>query len=263
MKNSIVYFIFYITLFSTASGCTHSKPDTIKPDNRQQPSDSTLSEYCTAFHILNIKIRDSKIKEDEAFQQIKTLMPKIKKAYYKQGGTDFQESSWYFPLQYYDIKAIGGTNGNGYNASKYNFFDGNKHLGHPAQDIFIYNKNHDCLDDNTQKPVNVLSMTGGVVIDTDTLWDVKSNLRGGKYIWIYDPYSNSLYYYAHNNKIFVKPGDIVEPGKVIATVGRTGSNAYKDRSPTHLHMMQLKMGTNYYPRPYDFYQNLIKTKISK
>ena len=175
MKIVILYFVSYIILFASVLGCAHSKTDIVRNDQLQKPSDTVLSVYCSAFHILNLKIRDSKIKQEEALQQLKTLLPKIKNAYYKQGGKDFQESSWCFPLQNYDVKAIGGSNGNGYNASKYNFFDGNKHLGHPAQDIFIFDKNQDGLDDRTHKPVNVLSMTGGVVIDTDTLWDIKSN----------------------------------------------------------------------------------------
>lgn len=250
-------------LFPSMAGCVHSKPDKKNRDNLPQSTDTTLAEYCNLFQKLNIQIRDSKIAQSEALEQLKILLPKIKEAYYKQGGKNIADSLWCFPLETYSAKAIGGSNGSGYVASKYNFFDGNKHVGHPAHDIFIYDKNRDCTDDLTKKPVNVLSMTGGVVLDTDSIWDSASTLRGGKYIWIYDPCSNSLYYYAHNDKVFVQPGYIVEPGKIIATVGRTGMNAHKDRSPTHLHMMQLKIDSNYYPKPFNFYQYLIKAKFTK
>jgi hypothetical protein len=43
----------------------------------------------------------------------------------------------------------------------------------------------------------------------------------------------------------------VAGGQVIATLGRTGSNAFAERSPTHLHLMLLRaqdmMPVNAYP----------------
>jgi murein DD-endopeptidase MepM/ murein hydrolase activator NlpD len=44
-------------------------------------------------------------------------------------------------------------------------------------------------------------------------------------------------------------GDVIKSNQVIAKVGRTGLNAYKKRSPTHLHFMVLKLNSNYYPQP--------------
>ena len=76
--------------------------------------------------------------------------------------------------------------------------------------------------------------------------------RGGKYLWIYDPASDSLVYYAHNRELAVNLGTVVNPGDKIATVGRTGFNAAKKRSPTHLHLswLKIKNGTPVAEYPY-------------
>jgi len=216
--------------------------------------------YCIEFNELNFEICSNQISQEDALKKTQLLIPKIKEYYYQNGGGNYPDSTWYFPVQHYNKKMIGGVKGNGYIASKYNYFHGNKHSGHPAQDIFIFDKNHDSKDDNTNKPVNVLSTTGGIVIAVDTTWQPTSKLRGGNFIYIFDPYSNNFFYYAHNDKIFVHLGNFVKPGDSIATVGRTGLNAYKKRSPTHLHFMQLKLDENYYPMPVNCYKILIKAK---
>ena len=215
---------------------------------------------CNKFERLNNAIRDNKIELRSALNEIQNQIPKIKSEYYKQGGKNWKEGTWVFPLQGYSTSAIGGSNGSGYIANGYNYFKGNKHGGHPAHDIFIQDNNQDCEDDRANKFVNVLSFSGGIVMATEKRWDTSSKLRGGKYIWIYDPYTNSLFYYAHNNNILVESGQIISPGQVIATVGRSGLNAFKKRSPTHLHFTQLKFDNNFYPKPIDTYKELLKAK---
>lgn len=228
-----------------------------------QKSPVTLLEDCAAFNRINTKIRDAQLPKEQAIRLLRSSLAKIKQDFYEMETKDLGQASWHFPLQGYDSKAIGGVDGSGYIASKYDYFDGNRHLGHPAHDIFIRDRNQDCRDDRTNKEVKVVSITGGVVIAADTIWDITSDLRGGKYIYIYDPYANNIFYYAHNNRLFAGPGDMVTPGQVIATVGRTGINASKKRSPTHLHIMQLILDSNNYPRPADCYKNLIKAKVGK
>jgi murein DD-endopeptidase MepM/ murein hydrolase activator NlpD len=225
-----------------------------------QNSSFLLANTFPDFNSLNTKIRDGRISKQEAIKQIQILLPQIKKYNNRNSGKNIDNTIFTFPVQGYSSRAIGGTNGSGYIASGYNYFDGNKHGGHPAHDIFITDKDQDCVDDISKKPVNVLSMTSGIVIATETTWDSTSNLRGGKYIWIYEPISNSFYYYAHNNKIFVKPGNIVNTGDTIATVGRTGLNAFKKRSPTHLHIMQLKVDSTYNLKPVNCYNTLTRIK---
>ena len=73
----------------------------------------------------------------------------------------------------------------------YDFFDGNKHGGHPAYDIFIRDKNRDCLDDKTGKPVNALAMEDCAELSVNTGWSRGSAIRGGNYVWLYNPKDNS------------------------------------------------------------------------
>jgi peptidoglycan LD-endopeptidase LytH len=141
----------------------------------------------------------------------------------------------------------------------YDFFTGNRHGGHPAYDIFIIDRNQDELDDRTLQPVGVLSMTGGVVVSVETEWLPDSKLRGGKYIWIYDPANDLLVYYAHNREVLVKAGDLVRPGDLLARLGRSGLNAAKKRSPTHLHMTVLKANQGD-PKAVRFWEQLKRTK---
>ena len=214
---------------------------------------------CIQFNELNTQIRDGLISQESAKDKIKELMPQLKEYFKQQGGIESTSEDWVFPLKGYGSSSIGGVNGSGYNARDYNYFDGNKHGGHPAHDIFIHDHNQDCLDDNTGEPVNVLSVCNGIVISCEPDWQTDSDLRGGKYIYILDPSDDGIFYYAHNSEIYVKPGDLVKAGDVIAHVGRTGLSAYKKRSPTHLHLMYLQVEDGY-PKPKNIYQELCNMK---
>jgi murein DD-endopeptidase MepM/ murein hydrolase activator NlpD len=187
-------------------------------------------------------VRDGKIARAEARDELSRLLPAIRDYYYRRGGADFDRSEWVFPLAGYTVQAIGNGQRHGYEPRGYDWFDGNRHKGHPAVDIFIRDRGHDERDERTGQPVPVLSLTGGIVVALETAWEPGSELRGGKYLWIYDPATDTLVYYAHNRELAVGLGTIVKPGDRIATVGRTGFNAYKKRSPTHLHLTLLRVG---------------------
>jgi murein DD-endopeptidase MepM/ murein hydrolase activator NlpD len=147
-----------------------------------------------------------------------------------------------FPLKGYSIKDVGGKNGNGYAPEGYRFLDGNRHQGHPAQDIFVRDHDQDGRDDLTGRPVDVLALAEGIVLSTFSEWektDLSCEIRGGNYVWIYHPALKAISYYAHLEKVFVRPGDKVQGGGAIATLGRSGKNASLPRSPTHLHLMIL------------------------
>ena len=225
-----------------------------------QQGDAVVADSCVDFNTVIAGIRDGSLKKEEAMAQMLLLLPQVKDYYYKYGGKDEPKSKWVFPLKGYNANAIGGTNGSGYVAAGYKFLDGNKHKGHPAHDIFIQDVNQDCKDDRTQKPVQVLSVSDGIVLATETKWDTASEQRGGNYIWIYDPSGPYFFYYAHNDTLLVKPCDIVKPGDAIATVGRSGFNAYKKRSPTHLHFMLLQLDDKMMPYPVNTYTDLVKMK---
>ena len=162
-----------------------------------------------------------------------------------------------FPLKGYSFHFIGGKGGSGYQAQGYDFFDGNDHRGHPGHDIFIRDKNQDGLDDMTGKPVEVISASSGIVVSVNLNWKPSSPLRGGNYIWIYEPIKSRYYYYAHFDQIFVKVGQIVSTGDRLGTLGRTGVKAYLQQSPTHLHFV-VHESINGYPKPINPYIELIQ-----
>jgi len=214
---------------------------------------------CDEFNELNTKVRDGLISRNDARDEIRKLLPLIKEYFLKNGGNEISDKDWVFPLRGYTSASIGGVNGSGYKPKGYDYFDGNRHGGHPAHDIFIHDRNFDDLDDNTGEPVDILTISNGVVVACEPDWQADSDLRGGKYIYIYDPSYEGIFYYAHNSRIFVKPGDIVNAGDKIAECGRTGLNAYKTRSPTHLHLMFLQVNDGY-PEPKNIYNELINAK---
>ncbi len=214
------------------------------------------------FDELYVMIRDSKISKSDAIVQLNTLTEQIANLYYGKGGVDHPKEEFCFPLRGYNQSSIGGKNGSGYITKDYDFFEGNKHGGHPAHDIFVYDKNQDSNDDRTGNPVDVLSMSGGIVVALSKEWEPSSDLRGGKFVMIYDPGTDALYYYAHNNKVSIDLGDIVEPCEKIAEVGRSGLNAYKQRSPTHLHISRFLVNSGDII-PDDLYQDLLKSNVTE
>ncbi len=213
---------------------------------------------CVAFNQLNDRIRDQTIGRADAQRQLAKLLPRVEAYYAARGGPALAAGSAVFPVAGYTVAAIGGVRGNGYQSAGYDYFAGNRHGGHPAHDIFIRDRNQDGRDDRTGQPVEVRSLTGGVVVALSTSWATGSPLRGGNYVWVYAPATHSLFYYAHNATVRVELGMLIQPGDVLATVGRTGRNASQPRSPTHLHLMQLTLDARHRPHPTDCYPHLQK-----
>ena len=220
---------------------------------------SAICVPCAEFNRLTTLVRDGKIGRPAAREELFRLTPLLKTYYYQNGGKDYPQSDWVFPLKGYSSRAIAGGKRHGYEPRGYDFFAGNLHTAHPSLDIFIRDQNRDDRDDRTGSFVPVLSLTGGVVVSLESSWEPGSNLRGGKYLWIYDPASDTLVYYAHNRQLTVGLGAIVGPGDQIALVGRTGLNAFKKRSPTHLHITALKLG-NGTLTPENLYPLLVRCK---
>ncbi len=209
---------------------------------------------------LELLIRDVKIDKSIAKEKLIKIVHQLDKKYKNNTFVD----RWSFPLEGYDYRSVGGKDGDGfrtdiiygpYGVKGYNFYDGNKHGGHPAHDIFIKDNNQDSLDDKTSLPVNVLSMKDCVVLSINTSWKNDSTVRGGNYVWTYNPKEKIFLYYAHLDKIFVEPGQILQSGTKIGTVGRTGFLADKKKSPTHVHIMVLKFN-NGDMEPYNFYKEI-------
>lgn len=241
-----------ILLLSVLVACFWNRSFGAETGEKAPPCDS-----CRQFDQLNTLIRDRKIAKDEAMRRISHLLPGIEAFAVEHGAKGAGRTEWVFPVAGLNVTTAGNNKGSDYVPSGYDYFDGNAHGGHPSFDLFIHDKNQDGLDDRTAKPVHVLSMTGGIVVAAEPEWDAKSPLRGGKYLWIYDHAGGALVYYAHNDRLLVRVGDVVAPGTPIATVGRAGYNAHKKRSPTHLHLTYLRVKDGY-PRPENIYKDLAR-----
>ncbi|MEW6468704.1 MAG: M23 family metallopeptidase [Bacteroidota bacterium] len=254
-----IYWVWSVWLLASCSGPASADRQPVA-GHTGPPADTIAASACSLFAGIEKKIRDGLTGKEELRSMIIQALPLVHEAYYANGGKDHSSKDWVFPLRGYTAQSIGGKNGEGYVEGSYDFLDGNKHTGHPAHDIFINDADQDCLDDKTKQPVSVLSVSGGIVVSTETQWDSASGLRGGRYIWIYEPHTASLYYYAHNDSVLVSVCQVVKPGDRIATVGRTGLNAFKRRSPTHLHLMVLRLDSGMALRPFNPYKDLLGAK---
>ena len=251
---NLLIFIFIVSLLQLPAASEAVSGSTGMETKASSGSDiaETPSER---FNTFNNLVRDGKIGRDDGVKSLNALLRELKEDYYRRGGKDFPRHSWIFPLEGYDAKSLSGASDKGYRASGYDYFRGNRHGGHPSFDIFIRDRNQDCLDDQLGVSVKVLSLGGGIIGALESQWQPGNTLRGGKYIWVYDPGNELLVYYAHNGNLAVRLGDIVKPGDLLGSVGRSGLNAAKRRSPTHLHLtvLEIKDGR---PSPLNIYQDL-------
>lgn len=83
----------------------------------------------------------------------------------------------------------------------------------------------------------VVAYTDGVIASV-----VLNDSKGGKYV-ILNGSDGESYYYAHNCALYVKKGDHVSAGQVIAATGNTGSAA---GTPEHLHFAMTAPGGDFY-----------------
>lgn len=209
---------------------------------------------------LMTEVRSGSLEREVAVTKMKELV-NLLKVFSESGDIGvYSESEWVFPVSGYDASSIGGVNGSGYRPGGFDFFTSGSGI-HPAHDIFIRDRDQDCIDDITGKSVEILSMSGGIVVETRTGWSPEMDTRGGNFVYVFDNYTEGFFYYAHMKEVFVKVGEIVAPGSVLGTMGRTGLNAYPSRSPTHLHLMYVKSYEGDL-QPEDVYQELLNSKIT-
>jgi hypothetical protein len=207
----------------------------------------------------SVAVRDQRISREAARGQFPAIFTALKEdcAKYSFG----RAPSWIFPLRGYGIKDVGAGGfkpGIRYGSSPvkgYDFYDGNRHGGHPAYDIFIRDRDKDSLEDVSKRPVPVLAPLDLFILSAVSDWTPESGIRGGRYVWALDPLQDRIFYFAHLDEVGVPPGIYVKAGSEIGTVGRTGTNARPTRSPTHLHMMVLTVkGSDLIP--YDYLRHL-------
>lgn len=251
-----LFLIALLTLIPSHLIAATALDELLEQTSRQE----THSSACYQFNQLNSKIRDGNVKRSVAQSEMVRLLSQVRDEYYRSGGVNYGISDWVFPLSGYDQRAIGRGRQHGFVSRGYDYFRGNRHGAHPSYDIFIHDRNQDSLDDRSGKTVNVLSLTGGIVVAIEKEWEPGSRLLGGKYLWMYDPANELLVYYAHNGTLAVGLGDVVRPGDVVASVGRSGWNAAKRRSPTHLHLTVLRV-ENGKVTPMKAYQALQRARV--
>jgi peptidoglycan LD-endopeptidase LytH len=217
--------------------------------NKELVPEEKIITFANTFRQIQMDIRVCAITPDSARLAFQTVMRDIKTLYRKDSCKTIDSTHFVYPIRcYLPSESIGGR-GLGFSSEGFDLFDMEAKGSHPAHDLFVHDKNQDNIDDRTWKPIDVLAFTSGVVLATETGWRHDSELRGGNWIWIYDPCLDGLFYYAHNNIVNVQPGQWVNAGDKISEMGRTGFNAYKKRSPTHLHLMFLKLNSNDLPEP--------------
>lgn len=216
-------------------------------------TDSTADQmltFCNQFKQIQVDIREQRVSPDSAARAFQDVMRSISTLL---GAGDTCRPAltpkFVYPLRGYHPKYSIGGGGRGYRSGGFDLFDAEAKGSHPAHDLFIRDRNQDNLDDQTSLPVDLLSISEGMVVATETNWQPGSELRGGNFIWVYDPCLHGLFYYAHNNRVVVEPGQWVLPGQKLGEIGRTGFNAYKERSPTHVHMMFLRLTKDFLPEP--------------
>jgi len=219
-------------------------------------SDST--DIFNKWNALDKKIASKKISKKKAVVLLEKFSSEVSLYYFKCVKNRTDERDWVFPLKDYSSISY-YKSGDDYNNSDYDYFDGNESWNHPANDICIADTNKDCLDDVTGNPVIVVSMSGGIVIATDSSWEPGSILRAGKYVRIFDPSNNFLLYYSHLSSVNKKPGDIVKPGDKIGEVGRTGRSMVLSVGQTHLHIALLEIIKGY-PGPVPLIDILKRTE---
>ncbi len=237
IKTVILFFI--VLLFNT---CTAQSQNNII---------SLTSEWNEVDSLITIKTID----KDSAVEKIFRLSSRLKKILRKDPKVNKAEFS--FPLQNYGlIDSIRFfKDGLDYIDEDYDYFQGSNSIGHPAHDIIINDKDKDLKDDITGQPVDVVSVCDGIVIAVNTSWQPGSNLRGGKYVKIFDPARNGFYYYSHLSQVNVFPGTILKSGDKIGEVGRTGRRAILKEGSTHLHIGFLRLNDGY-PEPEEIISDL-------
>lgn len=252
MKFVFALFIWVFILITL--GCTKEANETQMVDTLYED----VLKACANFSRLNTDLNSGDVLPDEAALKLNLIINPLRQYYKRHLKNNCIDTAWVFPIQGYTAKNIGGSKRDkfGFVDNGCSFFDRGINPGHPAYDIFIRDLNNDGIDDRTMKKANVLAITGGIIIAAEPNWHVGDVGRGGRFIWLYNPAENSFFYCAHNDDVFVKPGDIVVPGQVIATLGRTGANAYKERSQTHMHLCYYHFTNDGRLCPVQFYERL-------
>jgi peptidoglycan LD-endopeptidase LytH len=215
----------------------------------QAQTDSSALRIGDKWDALDKKIIFRQIDKETGAKLLEEYEKELVKYFLEEGGRFVQRKDWVFPLRNFTL-VTHRDEGEDYKDDEFDYFQGSDTKGHPAHDIFILDNDKNLLDDSTGKPVDIVTMSSGVVVAVDTTWYVGSYLRGGQYVKIFDPTNYKYFYYSHLSQVNVKPGQIVNAGDKIGEVGRTGRKTIMPQGKTHLHVALMKSVKGYpYPEP--------------
>ncbi len=208
------------------------------------------------WHKTDQLIRDRKIDEDDAKDSI-AMYVKLGVLEFKQlGVTGTTRNNWVFPMFGFTWTGY-RTDGKDYKDEDFDYFQGGEFHGHPAHDIFILDKDTNCIEDSTGKEVYAVAMVNGIVLSKYDTWFRADYLRSGNYVKLFDPESKAIFYYSHLDSVFVNVGQYVKAGEPIGYVGRTGRKAIKGK--THIHIAYYKIDDGH-PIPEDIIEDLYKAE---
>lgn len=221
------------------------------------PPAPPLSDPIAAWDALEKAVRDGLVTPEVARAELLRVVAALRQAHPTR-----EDRRWTVPVRGGRVAWLGGRNGEGFRPNgprpAYSWYDGNKHGGHPAHDVFIPDRNRDCLHDRTRDPFIAVAMQPGVVASINTGW-APGEPRGGKYVWLYQSATDRFYYYAHLNRVDVRPGQRVQAGDALGTVGNTGFPADRANKPCHIHLMALDVAGGAM-KPYDYFRDLSRRR---
>jgi len=98
----------------------------------------------------------------------------------------------------------------------------------------------DALDMFVDEGTPVESASDGLVVEAEIGWNPDdplgtSAVRGGNEVIVFDRAGNRFFRYCHLETVLVAPGQIVDQGDFLGTVGHTGFNAQMPGHGQHLH----------------------------
>jgi murein DD-endopeptidase MepM/ murein hydrolase activator NlpD len=196
----------------------------------------TLEQALSLWQSTERMVRDRRITRKDARQRFTWAFELIR----ERADVTASSQAWAFPLaglrtgRYYQ---------GSYRPKGFDFYAGSgKGSRHPAVDIFVRDRRRRGIDDATGRPVHVISSFDGIVVAAQPGWKAKDKTRGGVYTYVLQPATGYIAYYAHLKELNVVLGQVVRRGQVLGIVGRTGKNALKRRSETHLHYMLMRFG---------------------
>jgi murein DD-endopeptidase MepM/ murein hydrolase activator NlpD len=191
---------------------------------------ASLEQAADLWQATEHQVRDSRIGRGAARADFVAAGAALRKFY-----RGPQTNRWFFPLVGY-----GGSDfeDSSYKPKGFDYYRGTRGgARHPAVDIFVKDRLHRGLDDHDNKPILVRAAFSGVVVSVQQAWRPGDRWRGGVYAYVMEPATGRLAYYAHLSQLSVDSGQPIKRGEVIGRLGRTGKNAWKERSDTHLHFM--------------------------